>query len=123
MATPLTVSIPPLLDGQQISAWEPKFRASDVSLEQGATIRLLPAYIKRGRLEERVVLDAIQKEKLDDAFQLLKEQLDPAVDELEAANRFRQLIWPVGEPVHDFVARYLEEGIKEGLSAKQVCVI
>ena len=28
----------------------------------------------------------------------------------------------VNEPVHDFLARYLEQGIKGGLSSKQVCV-
>ena len=122
MATPLTVSIPPLLEGQLIADWEPKFRASVVSIEERAAIRLLPAYIKRGKLEERVVLTAIGEETLDGAFRLLKDRLDPKVDMFEAASAFRRLSWPVDEPVHDFLARYLEQGIKGGLNSKQVCV-
>ena len=82
MATPLTVSIPLLTEGQKIAEWEPKFRASVVSLDQKVAVRLLPAYVKRGRLEERVVLEAI-----------LKDTLDEAPDQFEAANTFRQLLW------------------------------
>ena len=87
-----TASIPPLLDGQKIADWEPKFRASVISLEERAAVRLLPVYVNRGMLEERVVLDAIKKETLDDAFQLLKNKLDPAIDIFEATDRFRQLL-------------------------------
>ena len=121
MATPLSVSIPPLREGQRISEWEPKFRASVISIEERAAVRLLPAYVTRGKLEESVVLVAIQKDTLDEAFKILKERLNPTLDVFEAANTFRQLIWSVGELVHDFTARYLEEGLKAGLNAKQVC--
>ena len=78
--------------------------------------------MKRGKLEERVVLEAILKDTLDEAFQTLKERLDPAPDQFDAANTFRQLLWPVGESVHDFAARYLEEGLKAGLNARQICI-
>ena len=121
MATPLTVSIPPLREGQRISEWESKFRASVISIEERAAVRLLPAYVTRGKLEKSVVLVAIQKDTLDEAFKILKERLDPTLDVFEAANTFRQLIWLVGELVHDFTARYLEERLKAGLNAKQVC--
>ena len=40
----------------------------------------------------------------------------------EAASVFRLLSWPVNEPVHDYLARYLEQGMKGELSSKQVCV-
>ena len=122
MATPLTVSIPLLTEGQKIAEWEPKFRASVVSLDQKAAVRLLPAYMKRGKLEERVVLEAILKDTLDEAFQTLKERLDPAPDQFDAANTFKQLLSPVGESVLDFAAKYLEEGLKAGLNARQICI-
>ena len=122
MATPITVYIPPLLEGQLIADWEPKFRASVISIEEKAAVRLLPAYVKRGKPEERVVLTAIGEETLDETFCLLKDRLDPKVDIFEAASAFRQLSWPVNEPVHDFLARYLELGIKGGLNSKQVCI-
>ena len=120
MATPLTVSVPPLSANQKIADWEPKFRASVVSLQQGSAIRLLPAYVNRGKMEERVVLAAIQKETLDDAFKLLKERLDPPTDRFPATSKFRQMVWLVGELVYDFFSRYLEEGLRAGLSTKQI---
>ena len=43
-------------------------------------VRLLLAYVKRGKLEERVVLTAIGEETLDGAFRLLKDRLNPMVD-------------------------------------------
>ena len=49
----------------------------------------------------------------------MKDRLDPKVDVFEAASSFRQLTWPVNEPVYDFLARYLELGIKGGLSVNE----
>ena len=118
MATPLTVAIPPLLPDQRIEDWEPKFRASVSSLEDTAAIRLLPAYINRGKLEDRVVLTAIKKTTLDEAFQVLKESLDPSIDTFEAAKKFRCMTWSSGELVYDFFAKYLEVALKAKLSVK-----
>ena len=84
----------PLRPGQKIAEWEPKFRASVVSLEEAAAKRLLPAYLWRGKLEERVVLEAIQKDTLENAFKLLKDRLDPPADIFEAIGRFRLLVCP-----------------------------
>ena len=70
-----------------------------------------------------VVLSAIKEETLDRAFAILNERLDPVVDVFEAAGTFRQLVWPVNEPVHDFFARYLEQGIRAGLNSKQSCIL
>ena len=61
MATPLTVAIPPLKDGQYIATWQPLFMAAVASMDQKAVVKLLPAYVKRGRLEEKVVLGAVLK--------------------------------------------------------------
>ena len=65
-----------------------------VSLEEAAAKRLLPAYLWRGKLEERVVLEAIQKDTLENAFKLLKDRLDPPADIFEAIGRFRLLVCP-----------------------------
>ena len=41
MATPLTIAIPPLRDGQTIAAWQPLFTAAVSALGDGAAIKLL----------------------------------------------------------------------------------
>ena len=121
MATPLTIAIPPLLDGQTIATWQPLFVAAVSALEDGAAIKLLPAYLKRGRLEEKIVLSAIQKESLAEAFNYLKERLDPEEDEFLAAANFRRMTWIPGEAVQDFFARYLEEAVKAKLTPRAAC--
>ena len=68
MATPLTIAIPPLQERQTIATWEPLFIAAVSAIDQKAAIKLLPAYVKRGRLEEKVVLGAMGKETLADAL-------------------------------------------------------
>ena len=109
MATPLTIAIPPLQERQTIAAWEPLFIAAVSAIDQKAAIKLLPAYVKRGRLEEKVVLGAMGKETLADAFTYLKERLDPEVDMFDAAANFRRMAWSPGEAIQDFFTRYLEE--------------
>ena len=121
MATPLTIAIPPLLDGQTIAAWQPLFVSAVSALEDRAAVKLLPAYLKRGRLEEKIVLSAIQKESLAEAFNYLKERLDPEEDEFVAASNFRKMIWTPGEAVQDFFARYLEEAVKAKLTPRAAC--
>ena len=122
MATPLTVAIPLLRDNQTIAAWQPLFVAAVATMEERAAVKLLPAYVKRGRLEEKVVLGAVSKDTLDEAFTYLKERLDPEEDVFDSAARFRSMAWVPGEPVQDFFVRYLEEAIKAGISAKSACV-
>ena len=74
------------------------------------------------KLEEKVVLVAVEKETLAEAFAYLKERLDPEEDIFEAAAKFRRMAWSPGEPILDFFTRYLEEAVKAGLSAKAACV-
>ena len=64
----------------------------------------------------------MQKETLDDAFKLLKERLDPPTDIFQATSKFRQMVWPVVELVYDFFSRYLEKGLRAGLSTKKICI-
>ena len=71
MATPITLAIPPLKEKQTIAAWQPLFVAAFSALDQKAAVKLLPAYVKRGRLEERVVLGAVEKETIEGAFNYL----------------------------------------------------
>ena len=92
------------------------------ALDQKAAAKLLPAYVKRGRLEEKVVLGAIEKETFDEAFAYLKKRLDPEEDIFVEATNFCHMVWGPGEPIQDFFTRFLEEGIKVGLSAKAACV-
>ena len=58
------------------------------ALEDRAAVKLLPAYVKRGKLEEKMVLRATEKETLAEAFTHLKERLDPEEDELAARANF-----------------------------------
>ena len=122
MATPLTIAIPPLQERQTIATWEPLFISAVSGIDQKAAVKLLPAYVNRDRLEEKVVLVAVEKETLAEAFAYLKERLDPEEDIFEAAAKFRRMAWSPGEPIQDFFTRYLEEAVKAGLSAKAACV-
>ena len=120
MSTPLTIAIPPLREGQTIAAWQPLFIASVSALEDRAAVKLLPARVKSGRLEDKVVLRATEKETLAEAFTYLKERLDPEEDEFAAGAYFRKMCWIPGEPVLDFFARYLEEATMAKLSKYQL---
>ena len=123
MATPLTIAIPPLREGQTIAAWQPLFVAAVSSIEDKAAVKLLPAYVKRGRLEEKVGLRSTEKDTLEEAFAYLKERLDPEEDEFLAGANFRRMTWTPGEPVQDFFARYLEEATKAKLRPRAACAL
>ena len=71
-------------------------------MEGKAAMKLLPAYVKRGRLEEKVELTAIGNDTLEDAFNYLKEKIDPEEDEFEAAAKFRRMTWTPSERAPDF---------------------
>ena len=123
MATPLTIAIPTLREGQTIAAWQPLFVAPVSSLEGRVAVKLLPAYVKRGRLEEKVALRVTEKETLEEAFTYLKERLDPEEDEFLAGANFCMMTWSPAEAAEDFFARYLEEAVKAKLHPKSVCVL
>ena len=93
MAIPLTIAIPPLREGQTIAAWQPLSIAAVSALEDRATVKLLPDYVKRGRLEEKVVLGATKEKTPAEAFTHLKERLDPEEDEFAAGVNFRKMCW------------------------------
>ena len=83
---------------------------------QGSHVKLLPAYVKRGRLEEKVVLGAVSKDTLDEAFTYLKERLDPEEDVFDSAARFRSMAWVPGEPVKTSLSGTLKKQSKLGLA-------
>ena len=127
MATPIAVAIPPLGESQTIKSWQPFFLAAVSTLigtEGGekAAIRLLPAYVKRGKLEERTVLKVLELDTITAAFDYLKERLDPERDVFAAAERFRAMTWPPGEFATDFLVRYIDEALQAELTPKQACV-
>ena len=103
MATPLTLSIPPLRVEQIITAWQPLFIAAASALEDRAAVKLLPAYVKRGRLEGKVVLRATEKETLAEAFTYLKERLDPEENEFAISVQLKYLQFSVKERCKFFV--------------------
>ena len=47
MATPLTIAVPSLQEGQTIAAWEPLFIAAVSAVDQKAAVKFLSAYVKR----------------------------------------------------------------------------
>ena len=87
-----------------------------------AAIGLLPAYVKRGKLEEKTVLRVLERDTIAAAFEYLKERLDPEKDTFAAAERFRTMTWPPGEMARDFFFRYLDEALQAELTPKQACV-
>ena len=127
MVTPIAVSVPPLRDGQTIASWQPFFTAAVSTLigtdgGEKAAIRILPAYVKRGKLKEKVVLRVLELDTITAAFDYLKERLDPEKDTFAAAERFRTLTWLPGELATDFLVRYLDEALQAELTPKQACV-
>ena len=86
------------------------------------SIRLLPAYVKRRKLEEKVVLEVLELDTIAAAFEYLKERLDPVKDTFVSAERFLEMNWPPGELAVDFFVRYLDEASCAGLTPKQACV-
>ena len=56
MATPISIGLPALREGQTIRSWQTLFEAAVSTLLQGeggyeAAIRLLPASVNRGKIE------------------------------------------------------------------------
>ena len=122
MATPLTVSIPPLLPNQRIEEWEPLFRASTGSMDPRAAIQLLPAHVHRLEYEREIVLEAIKEESLDAAFELLRSNLDPPVDRFEATRKYYEMSWACGDYVDDFFGRMIKESKRARHTNLQACV-
>ena len=121
MAIPLTIAVPPLKRGNDRRV--AVHLVADVSTqEQREAIKLLPVFVKIGRLKVRVVLGAIGKETLEEAFTYLKKRLDPEEGEFEAAPCFRQMTWIPEEPVEDFFRGYLKGAKRVGITAKTSCV-
>ena len=109
MATPVTIAIPPLQELQTIATWEPLFIAAVSGIDQKEAVKLLSTYVNRGRLEEKVMLVAVEKDTLAEAFAYLKERLDAEKDIFDVAAKFRRMAWSPGEPIQDFFTRYLRK--------------
>ena len=93
MATPMTITIPPLHHVQIIEDWEPLFRAAVAALimiddGEKTTIRMLPVHVARRDAKRSIASVALGKDTLDDAFKLLRDNLDPVIDEFEAVRRY-----------------------------------
>ena len=126
MATPLTIGIPPLIDGQKVEEWEPLFRAAVGSLvasaNEKAAVQLLPAYLSRREAERSLALEAIKRDTLDEAFKLLKDNLDPPDDVYEATRKYYAMEWSSGELVDDFWVRLVREAKRAKHSSLQASI-
>ena len=122
MATPLTVTIPPLLANQRIEDWEPLFRASTGTMDPKIAIQLLPAHVNRREYERTIVLEAIKEETLNGAFQLLRENLDSPVDKFESTRKYYEMVWACGDYVEDFLGRMVKEARRAGHTIRQACI-
>ena len=67
-----------------------------------------------------MVLGAIEKEALDEAFSYLKERLDPEEDIFVAATNFRRLVWGPGEPIRTFLLVTLRKDKSRSLPRQPV---
>ena len=98
--------VPPLQPGDRISDWEPLFKAAVTPLlaqadGQTLAIGLLPAHVNRRTAEKELVQEAIQKNTLDAAFDLLK-TLDDPIDPYEAMQKLCRRNWLHGVHIDDF---------------------
>ena len=88
MASPLNISIPPLVDGQRIEDWMPLFLAATSALVANSTkkvaIQMLPSFVCRNDYERSIALQVIRENTLKEAFELLSDSLDQPIDEFEA---------------------------------------
>lgn len=112
--------------GQKIEEWEPLFRAAVSSLvataNKKAAVQLLPAYVSRREVERALTLEAIKKDTLDEAFKLLKDNLNPPDDVYEATRKYYTMEWSSGEFVNDFWVRLLREAKRVKHSIRQAGV-
>ena len=107
-ATPMAIIIPPLQEGQRIEEWEPLFRAAVATLvtaEGGekAAVRMLPVHVARREAEHSIAAVAFEKNTLDEAFKLLRDNLDPVIDEFEAVRRCYDMHWRVANALMIFL--------------------
>ena len=96
----------PLQPGDRISDWRPVFKAAVTPLlakenGQALAIGLLPGYVNRRTAGRELVVDAIKKTTLDEAFELLCTLVDP-IDAYQAMQRLCRRDWFHGIHIDDF---------------------
>ena len=85
-------------------------------------MKLLPVHGNRREYERGIVLEAIREDSLDDAFALLRENLDPPVDIYESSRRYYTLVWACGNYVDYYFGRMIREAKRAGYNSRHACV-
>ena len=67
------------------------------SATEKAAIRMLPIHVARRETEHCIASVALGKDTLNDAFKVLRDNLDPVIDEFEAVRRYYGMHWACGE--------------------------
>ena len=122
------IPIPPLRETDRIEDLEPLFRAAvGHIIAQGeagvkTAVSMLPAFVCRRLVEIEVSKEAVKCDNLDSAFKLLKETLDPPVDEYEATRRLHAMSWRPGEQVDDFMAVLYKQAKRARYPIRTACV-
>ena len=122
------IPIPPLRETDRNEDWEPLFRAAvGHIIAQGevgvkTAVSMLPAFVCRRLVEIEMSQEAVKCDSLDSAFKLLKETLDPPVDEYEATKRLHAMLWRPGEQVDDFLAALYKQAKRARYPIRTACV-
>ena len=120
MAAAWSLAILPLTDGLRKEDWKPIFLAATSTLVASAgeksAIQILPSLLVRHEYEKAICLEAIKEETLEAAFEVLQENLDPAVDVFEATQQYRSIVWNVGERLDDFFMKLWQVAIRKWLT-------
>ena len=87
----MNITIPSLMPEERIEDWQPLFTASTSSLAahagEKAVVQIIPSYVCRNEFERDTALLALKEETIVAAFKILRNTLDPPIDEFEATSR------------------------------------
>ena len=66
---------------------------------------------------------AIKEETIEAAFKVLRNALDPPIDEFQATARFRNMVWARGVRIEVFFTLLWKEAKRAGFFNRQVCAV
>ena len=101
------ISIPPLHQEEPIRDWQPLFLSAvtPVMEKEGEAkiVQLLPSFICRRPAERQLVREVVEETgKVDEAFKILIENLDPPIDPQSEMLKLCRSDWQPGQQVDDF---------------------
>ena len=101
------LAIPPLHEDELIGEWRPLFMAAVIPLmerkEEEKIIQMLPLFICRRPAERQLVREVVEEVRtIEDAFQILIENLDPPSDPQQEMLKLCRSDRQPGQPIDDF---------------------